>query len=78
MKNKTDIIIHTKGIFYGVFIKISLKRMHISVFVLMRRESAVELQSVITESRGHAVAQLVETLRYKPGSIPDGVIGIFH
>ena len=25
---------------------------------------------------GHAVAQLVEALRYK--SIPDGVIGIFH
>ena len=24
------------------------------------------------------VAQLVETLRYKPGSIPDGVIGIFY
>jgi hypothetical protein len=28
--------------------------------------------------RGHALAQLVEALRYKPGSIPDGVIGIFH
>jgi hypothetical protein len=31
--------------------------------------------------RGHAVAQLVEALRYKSegrGSIPDGVIGIFH
>ena len=30
---------------------------------------------------GHAVAQLVEALRYKPevaGLIPDGVIGIFH
>ena len=30
--------------------------------------------------RGHAVAQLVEALHYKPkvsGSIPDGVIGIF-
>jgi uncharacterized membrane protein YgaE (UPF0421/DUF939 family) len=30
---------------------------------------------------GNAVAQLVEALRYKsegPGSIPDGVIGIFH
>jgi hypothetical protein len=30
---------------------------------------------------GHAVAQLVEALRYKPerpGSIPDGVTGIFH
>jgi hypothetical protein len=31
---------------------------------------------------GQAVAQLVDTLRYKPevreGSIPDGVIGIFH
>jgi hypothetical protein len=29
----------------------------------------------------HAVAQLVEALRYKPevvGLIPDGVIGIFH
>ena len=28
--------------------------------------------------REHAVAQLVETLPYKPGSIPDGVIEIFH
>jgi hypothetical protein len=30
---------------------------------------------------GHAVAQLVNALRYKrmvKGSIPDGVIGIFH
>jgi hypothetical protein len=30
---------------------------------------------------GHAVAQLVDALRYKPeglGSILDGVIGIFH
>jgi len=31
---------------------------------------------------GHAVAQLVEALRYKSegvvGSIPDGVIGVFH
>jgi len=27
----------------------------------------------------HAVAQLVEALRHKPaGSIPEGVIGIFH
>jgi hypothetical protein len=24
------------------------------------------------------VAQLFEALRYKPGSIPNGVIGIFH
>ena len=29
--------------------------------------------------RGYEVAQLVEALRYKiAGSIPDGVIGIFH
>jgi hypothetical protein len=27
---------------------------------------------------GVAVAQLVEALLYKPGSIPDGVTGIFH
>jgi hypothetical protein len=27
---------------------------------------------------GHSVAQLVEALSYKPGSIPNGVIGIFH
>jgi hypothetical protein len=30
---------------------------------------------------GRAVAQLIEALHYKPkvaGSIPDGVIGIFH
>jgi hypothetical protein len=31
--------------------------------------------------QGHAVAQLVEALRYKrnvAGSIPDGVTGVFH
>jgi hypothetical protein len=28
--------------------------------------------------RGHAVAQMVEALHYKPDSIPDGVVGIFH
>ena len=28
--------------------------------------------------RGHAVAPLVDALRYKPVSIPDDVIGIFH
>jgi hypothetical protein len=28
--------------------------------------------------RGQAVVQIVEALRYKPGSIPDGTIGIFH
>jgi len=27
---------------------------------------------------GHAVAQLVEALLFKPGSIPDGVIKVFH
>jgi hypothetical protein len=36
------------------------------------------LQSVCKE-KGHAVAQLVEALRYKPeGGGFDGVIGIFH
>ena len=29
-------------------------------------------------AEGHAVAPLVEALRYKPGSIPDGATGIFH
>jgi len=28
-------------------------------------------------AEGHTVAPLVEALRYKPGSIPDGVTGIF-
>jgi hypothetical protein len=39
------------------------------------------LFSRIHFSVGYAVAQLVEALRYKPevaGSIPHGVIGIFH
>jgi hypothetical protein len=29
---------------------------------------------------GHAVAQLIETMRYKlvARSIPDGILGIFH
>jgi hypothetical protein len=29
-------------------------------------------------TKGNVAAQLVEALLYKPGSIPDGVIGIFH
>jgi hypothetical protein len=29
-------------------------------------------------AEGHTVVPLVEALRYKPGSIPDGVTGIFH
>ena len=36
---------------------------------------------VVCSCLGHAMAQLVEALRYKPktaGSIPDGVIGIFY
>jgi len=34
---------------------------------------------VLNLSWGYAVAQLVDALRYKlAGSIPDGVIGIFH
>jgi hypothetical protein len=32
----------------------------------------------LTSVRGYAVAQFVEALRYKPGSIPDGVTEIFH
>jgi hypothetical protein len=29
--------------------------------------------------QGHTVAQLIDALRYKvAGSIPDGVLGIFH
>jgi hypothetical protein len=32
---------------------------------------------VHTFVRGNEVAQLIEALRYKPSSIPDGVIGIF-
>jgi hypothetical protein len=30
------------------------------------------------DGKGNAVAHLVEALRYKPSSIPDGVIGIVH
>ena len=36
---------------------------------------------ILYHKRVHAVAQLVEALRYKPkvaGSIPDGVLGVFH
>jgi hypothetical protein len=36
---------------------------------------------LLLQIRGNAWAQLVQGLRYKPevaGSIPDGVIGIFH
>jgi hypothetical protein len=36
---------------------------------------------VLSIFMGHAVGQLVETLRYSwkvAGSIPDGFIGIFH
>jgi predicted membrane-bound dolichyl-phosphate-mannose-protein mannosyltransferase len=35
--------------------------------------------SIFSIVQGHAVVQLVEALPYKvAGSIPDGVIGIFH
>jgi hypothetical protein len=37
--------------------------------------------SLVTCIRGHAVAQCVEALRYKPerrGFVPAGVIGTFH
>ena len=36
---------------------------------------------IYSKQVGHGVAQLIEALRYKsegPGSIPDGVIGLFH
>jgi hypothetical protein len=49
IKNKKDNIIHSKGIFYGVCIKISLKGRHIGVLMLMRRESTAEWEFVMTE-----------------------------
>jgi hypothetical protein len=39
------------------------------------------MPNALSVKAGHAVAQLVEALRYKPevaGSIPNGVIAIFH
>ena len=33
--------------------------------------------TVLVSAPGRPVAQLVEAPRYKPGSIPDGVVGIF-
>jgi hypothetical protein len=34
---------------------------------------------VLIHNRGYVVAQLLEALHYEPdGSIPEGVIGIFH
>ena len=44
-------------------------------------ETICELKNGLTSTEGHAVVQLVEAPRYKPGgagSIADGVIGIFH
>ena len=41
----------------------------------------MELTVICILTMVHAVAQLVEALRYKlegPGSIPDGVVGTFH
>jgi len=42
---------------------------------------SLRLGENVLDMRGHAVAQLVEALRYKTesrGFDPDGVIGIFH
>jgi hypothetical protein len=44
-------------------------------------ESSRKIENVNKVTAGHAVAQLVEALRYKSegrGSIADGVTGIFH
>jgi hypothetical protein len=49
--------------------------------VISDRTDIARNMYVRSGKRGHAVAHLVEALRYKPedrGSIPDGVIGIFH
>jgi hypothetical protein len=48
---------------------------------MIYREGSVAAFENGTPWTGYAVAQLVEALRYKRkvvGSIPDGVIGIFH
>ena len=50
-------------------------------YVLWRLNVVGNNKTHLDSHVGHAVAQLVETLRYKPkvaGSIPDCVIGIFH
>ena len=44
------------------------------------KATLLDLCTAGTDFKGHAVAQLVEALRYKPedpGSIPNGVIGNF-
>jgi hypothetical protein len=40
--------------------------------------NAVLTIDINLHSLRHAVAQLVEALHHKPGSIPDGVTEIFH
>jgi hypothetical protein len=38
----------------------------------------IDTLCILHRDMGYAVAQLVEALCYKPGSIPDGVMEIFH
>jgi len=45
---------------------------------LRERLSLLRLIQLHTAPVGHVAARLVEALLYKPGSFPDGVIGIFH
>jgi len=42
------------------------------------RKADLQLMVLLLLREGHAVAQLVEASRKVAGSIPDGVIGIFH
>jgi hypothetical protein len=56
-----------------------IKENHLTYVVDKERNKKFRAES--TRLRGHAVAQLVEALRYNPegrGLIPDGVIGIFY
>ena len=51
-----------------------------SVWINFMKAILLDLCTASTDFKGHAVAQLVEALRYKPedpGSIPNGVIANF-
>ena len=56
--------------------------MTIIIIIIIIIIANIKLRTILTTLTGHAVAQLVEALRYKPRkiavSIPAGVIGIFH
>jgi hypothetical protein len=52
--------------------------MQVTVEMHFSKKKYLHFYQGINNILGHAAAHLVESLRYKPGSISDYVVGIFH